>query len=339
MRRAVEEALRMAKVLVTGGAGYIGSHTVKALGRAGHEVAVLDDLSEGHRAAIRSVPIHEGNVGDRAFVDAVLAAERPDAVVHFAAHCYVGESVTAPGKYWRNNAVATLSLLEALIGANAPVFLFSSTCAVYGEPKRGLLREDLPRLPVNPYGRTKAAVEWMLEDFHRAHGLRYASLRYFNAAGADPEGDLGEDHDPETHLVPLVIREALRGEGSLRVFGTDYPTPDGTCVRDYVHVTDLADAHVRAVGRLLSGGEPVRVNLGTGRGHSVLEVIRAVSERAGRPVPYAVVERRPGDPARLVARPGRARTALGWRPRHSGLPELVDTAWRWHEAHPEGYGE
>jgi UDP-arabinose 4-epimerase len=327
----------MARVLVTGGAGYIGSHTVKALRLAGHEVAVLDDLSKGHRPALRSARLHEGNAGDRPFVDGVLAAERPDAVVHFAAHCYVGESVSAPGKYWRNNAVATLSLLEAVLDGGAPAFLFSSTCAVYGEPKRRALREDLVRQPVNPYGRTKTAVEWMLEDFHRAHGLRYACLRYFNAAGADPEGELGEDHDPETHLVPLVIRDALRNEGKLRVFGGDYPTPDGTCIRDYVHVTDLADAHVRAVSLLLSGGGPVSLNLGTGRGHSVLEVIGAVAARAGRRVPFTVADRRPGDPARLVARPGRARAVLGWRPRHSDLAGIVDTAWRWHEAHPEGY--
>lgn len=329
----------MARIAVTGGAGYIGSHTVKALGRAGHEALVLDDLSEGHRAAVRDARLIEGNVGDAAFLDAAFAAEKPDAVIHFAAHCYVGESVTAPAKYWRNNVVATLTLLEAMGRAGVRRFVFSSSCAVYGEPKRATLGEGLPKDPVNPYGHTKAAVEWLLADFDRGHGLRYAALRYFNAAGADPDGEIGEDHDPETHLVPLVIREALRGEGKLRVFGTDYDTPDGTCIRDYVHVADLADAHVRAVERLLDGGDSLQTNLGTGRGHSVLEVIEAVARRAGREVPFTAIERRPGDPARLVARPGKARAELGFRPRHSSLEEIVDTAYRWHEAHPEGYAE
>ncbi len=329
----------MGTVLVTGGAGYIGSHTVKALRTAGRDVLVLDDFSEGHRAALLGAPCVTGSLADRALLDRVLGGRRIDAVIHFAARCYVGESVEDPRRYWRANALTTFGLLDAVVEHGVPVVVFSSSCAVYGEGRGRALSEASPREPVNPYGRTKAAVEWMLEDLSRAHGLRYAALRYFNAAGADPDGDLGEDHDPETHLVPLVIREALHGEGRLRVFGTDYRTRDGTCVRDYVHVTDLADAHVRALRVLEAGGESLRVNLGTGRGRSVLEVIRAVEKRGGRPVRWQAAPRREGDPARLVAKPGGARDALGWEPRRSGLPAIVDTAWRWHERHPEGYGE
>ncbi|MHC4859970.1 MAG: UDP-glucose 4-epimerase GalE, partial [Planctomycetota bacterium] len=256
----------------------------------------------------------------REVLDGVLADRSIAAVVHFAARCYVGESVTDPRLYYRKNLVTTLGLVEALVDHGVAGVLFSSTCSVYGETGHDDLPEDLPRAPVNPYGRTKAAIEWLLEDFSCAYPLRHVILRYFNAAGADPDGELGEDHDPETHLVPLVIREALAGGGALSVFGTDYPTPDGTCIRDYIHVTDLADAHVRGVRHLLEGGESDVLNLGTGRGHSVLDVIRAVEARAGREIPHRLVDRRPGDPARLVARPGRAREATRASRRSSRPP-------------------
>lgn len=328
----------MTKVLVTGGAGYIGSHTVKELRRAGFTPVIVDDLSEGHREAVGDAELVVGDVGDRAVLDRVLDGGGFDAAVHFAARCYVGESVEKPRLYWRKNLVTTLTLLEALVDHGVGSFLFSSTCAVYGEPGLPALPESLVRDPVNPYGRSKAAVEWAIEDFSRVHPLRAVVLRYFNAAGADPEGELGEDHDPETHLVPLVLREAREPKGTLRVFGTDYDTPDGTCVRDYIHVTDLADAHVRGIGRLLEGGEGATLNLGTGQGSSVLDVIQTVSERAGREVAWTAAPRRPGDPDRLVAEPGRAAEVLGWKPRHSKLETIVDTAWRWFEEHPGGYG-
>jgi UDP-glucose-4-epimerase GalE len=324
-------------VLVTGGAGYIGSHTVKALTAAGITPVVLDDLSEGHPEAIPGVRLVEGRVGSREVLDGVLGNGEIDAVIHFAARCYVGESVEDPRRYYRANVDDGLTLLEALVDHGVEAILFSSSCAVYGEPGIDAIPEDLVRNPVNPYGRSKAAFEWILEDFATAYPIRYVALRYFNAAGADPDGDLGEDHHPETHLIPLVIREAQRGGGSLRVFGTDYDTKDGTCIRDYIHVTDLADAHLRGIRHLLDGGESVAVNLGTGEGSSVRQVIDEVAACAGRPVAFVEAPRRPGDPARLVAQPGRAKEILGWAPNHSSLAEIVDTAWRWHEAHPEGY--
>ena len=329
----------MTRVLVTGGAGYIGSHTGKALRSDGFDVVVLDNLSEGHRAAVEGVRLVEANCGDRPVLDALLGEGGVEAAIHFAARCYVGESVTDPLLYWRENVAGTLTLLAALVDHGGIPLIFSSSCAVYGEPGAAEIAEELPRAPVNPYGRTKAALEWAMEDFGAAYGLRSVRLRYFNAAGADPDGVLGEDHDPETHLVPLVIREALTGAGRFTVFGNDYPTPDGTCVRDYIHVADLADAHVRAARHLLAGGAGGAMNLGTGRGYSVLQIAEAVERRSGRPVARRAGERRPGDPAYLVARPGRAREVLGWEPRHSGLEEIVDTSYRWFEAHPDGYGD
>jgi len=323
---------------VTGGAGYIGSHTVKALVRGGIEPVVVDDLSEGHRGALPpEVELVVGDVGSREVLDLVLESRPVDALIHFAARAYVGESVQNPRLYYRKNVVNSLTLLEAAVDHGVGALLFSSTCSLYGDAGLEALSEDLPPAPVNPYARTKAAVEWAIEDFAGAYPLRFVCLRYFNAAGADPDGELGEDHDPETHLVPLVLREARTGEGRLAVFGTDYPTPDGTCVRDYVHVTDLADAHVRGVRHLIDGGESVTLNLGTGRGHSVLGVIRAAEARTGREIAFARVDRRAGDPAMLVARPGRAREVLGWEARHSSIEEIVDTAWCWFEKHPGGY--
>lgn len=328
----------MSRILVTGGAGYIGSHTVKALLAAGHEPVVLDDFSEGHREAVPAeVKVVVGRIHDRAALDAVLTGGAIDAVIHFAAHCYVGVSVGWPRAYYDNNVVGTLALLDALVAHRVRPILFSSSCAVYGDPGGEPLVEERPFAPINPYGRTKAVMEWALQDLRGAGEIEYMALRYFNAAGSDPDGVLGEDHDPETHLIPLVIDAALGTRGAVTVFGTDYDTPDGTCVRDYIHVTDLADAHVRGIGHLLDGGESMALNLGTGTGYSVNEVIAEVAKRSGASVPHEFGERRPGDPPSLVARPGKAREVLGWVPAHSSLAEIVQNTWDWRAAHPEGY--
>lgn len=327
----------MPTILVTGGAGYVGSHTVKELRRAGFTPVVVDDLSEGHAEALGDVELVTGDIGARAVLDGVLGSRAFDGCIHFAARAYVGESMKDPRRYWRRNVTRSQTLIEALVDHKVPAILFSSSCTVYGEREGVDLDETLPVAPVSPYGRTKAAVEWLLEDFGRAYDLRSVALRYFNAAGADPEGELGEDHVPETHLVPLVIGEAIEGGGNLRIFGEDWPTPDGTCVRDYVHVTDLADAHVRGIRYLLEGGASTVLNLGTGTGHSVREVIAAVEARAGREIPVEVTPRRAGDTARMVAAPGRAREVLGWTAVHSSIEEIVETAYRWHESRPRGY--
>ena len=317
-------------IIVTGGAGYIGAHCCKALAVAGYRPIVVDNLVYGHREAVRWGPLEQGDIADGAFVDCVLACHRPAAVIHFAAYAYVGESVTDPGKYYRNTVAGTLSLLEAMHRAGMDKLVFSSTCATYGIPTSVPIREDSPQHPINPYGRTKLMVEQMLGDFQAAHGLNAIALRYFNAAGADPEGETGERHDPETHLIPLAL-DAVAGTGpALTVNGDDYDTPDGTCVRDYIHVTDLADAHVRAMSRLLGGGSSDRINLGTGTGSSIREVLEAVSRIAGRGVPHSFGPRRPGDPPVLVADPSRAGKVLGWTPHHSDLETIVQTAWAWH---------
>jgi len=313
----------MSRILVTGGAGYIGSHTVKALLNAGHEPVVLDDFSEGHREAVLGgVEIVVGRIHDRAVLDATLSGGGIDAVIHFAAHCYVGVSVGKPRAYYDNNVVGTLSLLDALVANRVRPILFSSSCAVYGDPE----------------GEPLVVMEWALQDLRGAGEIDYMALRYFNAAGSDPDGELGEDHDPETHLIPLVIDAALGPRGAVTVFGTDYDTPDGTCVRDYIHVSDLADAHVRGIGHLLDGGESMSLNLGTGTGYSVKDVIAEVAKFSGGKVPHDFGDRRPGDPASLVARPGKAREVLGWVPEHSSLTEIVETAWNWRASHREGYG-
>jgi UDP-glucose 4-epimerase len=321
-------------VLVTGGAGYIGSVVVDQLLARGFRVAVLDNLSRGHRAAVaRDARFVEGDIGDRATVDAMLQPTPVDAIIHLAAFALVPESVAQPEKYRANNVAAARVLLDRAIEARVGRFVFSSSCAVYGHPREVPISEDSPQAPVNPYGETKRQFERLLAEYGATHGLGSVSLRYFNAAGATETR--GEDHDPETHLIPNVLRAALGHGPAVELYGTDYPTADGTAVRDYVHVSDIADAHVRALDIALDG--PLALNLGTGTGYSVREVIAAAGRVTGRPVPAVERPRRSGDPPALVAAVGRAAAALGWRPTRSGLDEILGSAWRWHRAHPHGY--
>jgi UDP-glucose-4-epimerase GalE len=325
-------------VLVTGGAGYIGSHAAKALRRAGYRVVVFDNLIAGHRAAVRFGELVEGDTADTGAVRAALRRYEISAVMHFAAFLDVGESVREPAKYYRNNVVGSLSVLEAMAAESVRDFVFSSTCATYGEPMTTPIDESHPQSPINSYGASKLAVERALPHFETAHGTRWVALRYFNASGADPEGEIGEDHAPEIHIIPRAIEAATGGRGLL-VFGDDYATPDGTCLRDYIHVTDLADAHVRALEFISGGGRSGAFNLGTGTPHSVREVIQAVERVTGRRVPWTLAPRRPGDPAVLCAAPGKAQAELGWTPRFGSLETIVRTAWDWHRAHPRGYDE
>lgn len=321
----------MRTVLVTGGAGYIGSQTCKVLARAGWQPVAYDNLCRGHADAVRWGPLEIGDIRDGARLDQVLQQYQPACVIHFAAYAYVGESVRHPDLYFDNNVGGSRSLLQALMRRTpVPPIVFSSTCATYGVPDRVPIDEDAAQRPINPYGETKLAVEKMLRDFGATDGLRHCALRYFNAAGADPEGDLGERHDPETHALPLIIDAALGHAPAFSIFGTDYPTPDGTAIRDYIHVLDLAEAHVAAVGRLVEGGGSVVVNLGTGQGSSVRDLIRAVEVALQRPVPVQLQGRREGDPPVLVARAERARAALGWQPARSALDQIVGDAVRWH---------
>lgn len=317
-------------VLVTGGAGYIGSHTCKILAEAGYEPVTLDNLIYGHRWAVKWGPFVEGDLADATLLRQVIQDYRVEAVVHFAAYAYVGESMQDPGKYFRNNVANTLNLLDAMVTNGIRPIVFSSTCSTYGLPERIPITEDQPQQPLNPYGESKLFVERALRWYGIAHGLRSVALRYFNAAGADPEGEIGEEHDPETHLLPLVIQAALGQRAQVEIFGTDYDTPDGTPIRDYIHVTDLADAHVRALQHLMEGGDNLALNLGTGTGYSVREVIRMVERVAQIPVPAREGQRRPGDPPALVADPSRARQRLEWHPVYSDLRTIVETAWRWH---------
>ena len=315
-------------VLVIGGAGYIGSHTARALKGAGHEVIIFDNLSTGHEFLAAGFELVRGDVLDGNALARVLA--RAEAIMHFAAHAYVGESVTNPRKYFHNNVEGGLSLLNAALETGVNKIVFSSTCAVYGEVAKVPIEENVPRQPVNPYGVSKLFFEQALEAYDRAYGFRYASLRYFNAAGADESGKIGELHDPETHLIPLALR-ATAGEGpELQVFGWDYPTPDGTCIRDYIHVNDLATAHIRALEHLAAGKESFAVNVGTGHGASIREVISAVEKVAGKPVPHRLVARRQGDPPALVANPAKAQSLMNWKATR-GLDEIVSTAWSWEE--------
>lgn len=323
-------------MLVTGGAGYIGSHSVKALRLAGHHVVVFDNLSAGHREATLGAPLVVGDIRDADAVRRALRESGATAVMHFAARLMVSESVQDPAGYYLNNVTGTLATLEAMAAEGCRHFVFSSTCAVYGEPTSVPLTESHPTVPMSPYGQTKLAVEQALPHFERAYGIRSIRLRYFNAAGADPDGDLGEDHDPEIHLIPRAF-DAARGGRPFELFGEDYPTPDGTCIRDYVHVTDLADAHVRALRRLLTGGASDTYNVGTEQPSSVRQVLAAVERVTGCPVPHTSAARRPGDPAALYASAARIRAELGWVPRHAGLETIVADAWRWHSSHPHGF--
>lgn len=321
-------------VLVTGGAGYIGSHAVLALQQAGYGVIVLDNLVYGHRdiaERVLQVELIEGDIGDRALLDRLFSTHQIEAVMHFAAYAYVGESVTEPAKYYRNNFVGTLTLLEAMLAASVKQFVFSSTCATYGVPNQVPIPEDHPQNPINPYGATKLMIERVLRDFDKAYGLRSVCFRYFNAAGADPEGRLGEDHNPETHLIPLVLLAALGKRDSVSIFGTDYPTPDGTCIRDYIHVTDLAAAHVLGLEYLLNGGDSTIFNLGNGNGFSVKEVIETARSITGRDIKAVECDRRPGDPPALVGSSDRARSILGWNPQYADLSQIITHAWKWHQ--------
>jgi UDP-glucose-4-epimerase GalE len=315
-------------ILIVGGAGYIGSQTAKRVAQAGFEPVVFDNLIYGHRWAVKWGPLVEGDLADGALIRRVLEQHAVTAVVHFAAFAYVGESVVNPRKYYRNNLAGTLNLLDAMLDVGVRDIVFSSTCATYGVPRKVPIAEDHPQAPVNPYGETKLAVERVLQWYQRAYPLRFAALRYFNAAGADPDGEVGEDHDPETHLIPLAIEAALGGN-PLQIYGTDYPTPDGTAIRDYIHVQDLADAHVAALERLQGGTRDLFVNLGTGRGHSVREVIAAVERASGKKVPARESDRRAGDPPELVADARLAGDVLGWKPRIPNIETIVEHAWRW----------
>ncbi len=321
-------------ILVTGGAGYIGSHAVLALKRAGYGVVVLDNLVYGHRDLVEKVLQVELVVGDtneRALLDELFANHNIAAVMHFSAYAYVGESVTDPDKYYRNNVIGTLTLLEAMLAASVKQFVFSSTCATYGVPQIVPIPEDHPQNPINPYGATKLMVERILSDFDVAYALKSVVFRYFNAAGADPSGMLGEDHNPETHLIPLVLMTALGQRESVSIFGTDYPTPDGTCIRDYIHVTDLADAHVLGLEYLLQGGDTAVFNLGNGNGFSVKQMIDTARMVTGRNISVVESNRRPGDPPILVGSSDKARNILGWQPQYADLAEIVKHAWHWHQ--------
>ncbi|WP_353932932.1 UDP-glucose 4-epimerase GalE [Okeanomitos corallinicola TIOX110] len=321
-------------ILVTGGAGYIGSHAVLALVQTGYQVVILDNLVYGHRDLVEKVlqvELIEGDIEDRLLLDHIFKTRKIDAVMHFSAYTYVGESVNNPDKYYRNNVLGTLTLLEAMLAASINKFVFSSTCATYGVPKFIPLTEDHPQNPINPYGMTKLMVEQILADFDLAYGLKSVRFRYFNAAGADPNGLLGEDHNPESHLIPLVLQTALGKRESISVFGTDYSTPDGTCIRDYIHVCDLADAHVLGLKYLLQGGNSEVFNLGNGNGFSVKEVIAAAQEVTGINIPVKECNRRPGDSPILIGSSEKAKNTLNWQPKYPGIKEIVAHAWQWHQ--------
>lgn len=326
------------RVLVVGGAGYIGSHTVKLLNETDHEVWVYDNLSMGHRQSVQPKQLIVGDLFDRTLLERVLKEKQIEAVMHFAAFAYVGESVQDPAKYYQNNIAATLGLFEAMRAGGVKKFVFSSTTATYGQPEKIPIAEDTLQLPINPYGFTKLVIERALKDYAHAYGFAGASLRYFNASGAAADGSIGEDHTPETHLIPLVLQVALGQRESIQIFGSDYPTPDGTCIRDYIHVEDLASAHLAALEKLESG-KVLEVNLGTGVGNSVLEVINACRKASGHPIPALMCPRRAGDPAELVAQCSLAKQLLGWEPRYKTIDPIVQTAWNWHKAHPKGYSE
>ncbi len=325
-------------ILVTGGAGYIGSVTVERLRAKGEPVVVLDDLGRGHRSAVnQAVPFYRGRIGDRALIERINAEHKIEACVHFAALAYVGESVADPAKYFENNVEQGVALMGALVNAGVKRVVFSSTCATYGEPKQIPIPESCPQWPVNPYGWSKLLMERLLDSYDRSYALKFVALRYFNAAGAT--ADQGEFHEPESHLVPNVLAAAMGERRELSVFGNNYPTPDGTPIRDYVHVSDLAEAHIRALEYLRKGGQSDFLNLGTGHGYSVLEVIECGRQVTGRPIPIRNEAPRPGDPARLVADARKAETVLGWKPAMSDLSSILRSQWEWRQKHPRGYAE
>lgn len=318
-------------ILVTGGAGYIGAHACKALAKAGYKPITYDNLVYGHPEAVRWGPLENGDICDREELERVMQKYHPSAVMHFAAYAYVGESVQHPAKYYRNNVAGTLSLLESMKRCSIDKIIFSSTCATYGMPAQIPITEQHPQNPINPYGRSKLIIEWILQDFAAAYGLKFVSLRYFNAAGADPDAEIGEDHHPETHLIPLVLDVALGHSDRVEIFGTDYDTPDGTCIRDYIHVSDLADAHVLALEYLDKGGKSDVFNLGNGNGFSVREVITTAMKITGFNIRCLESERRPGDPSVLIGSSEKIRNNLGWKPSYNSLDTIIDTAWQWHK--------
>ncbi len=328
------------RILVLGGAGYIGSHTASELVKAGHEVVIADNLVTGYRKAIpEGAKFYEGDLRDSDFLDNLFHQEKIDAVIHFAAYSLVGESVTNPLKYYDNNLCGTKVLLEAMVKNNVDKIVFSSTAATYGEPENIPILETDRTCPTNPYGETKLAMEKMFKWTAEAHGLRYVSLRYFNACGTDESGEIGEAHTPESHLIPLILQVPNGKRETISIYGTDYDTPDGTCIRDYIHVTDLAQAHILAVKYLANGGKSDIFNLGNGVGYSVREVIETARKVTGHPIPATETPRRAGDPARLVASSEKAKKILGWKPVHDSLEEIISSAWNWHKNHPNGYND
>jgi UDP-glucose 4-epimerase len=329
----------MQEILIVGGAGYIGSHMCKYLHQNGMQPVVLDNLSYGHRQAVQWGPFYQGDMADTALLRKIFAEHSIEAVMHFAAFCYVGESVSDPLKYYQNNVSATLTLLTEMVAHNILNFIFSSTCATYGEPERLPVLENFPQNPINPYGRSKLMMEQILNDLDHANGLKSVCLRYFNAAGADSEGEIGEDHDPETHLIPIVLQTALGQWDELTIFGSDYPTKDGTCIRDYIHIQDLAQAHHLSLLHLLEGGESKKYNLGNGNGYSVLDIIKSAENITQKKIPYSYAERRPGDPATLVGSSALIIKELNWKPEFSSLESVLATAWNWHVNHPKGFDE
>jgi UDP-glucose-4-epimerase GalE len=324
------------RVLVTGGAGYVGSHAAKLLAESGHHVVIVDNLVNGHRAAVGKLPLVVTDLLEKDRIVRLIKDEKIDAIMHFAALAYVGVSVTEPANYYQNNIVGTLALLDAMRETGVERIVFSSTCATYGIPLHVPIAEDHPQQPISPYGFTKLAIERALADYSRAYGLSYAALRYFNASGAAEDGTIGEDHDPETHLIPIALQVALGQREYVEIFGTDYPTPDGTCIRDYIHVDDLASAHLAALERL-GGGLELKLNLGTGHGVSVQEIVSLCREVTGHPIPVCMVGRRAGDPPELVANPAEAKSVLGWVAKHQHPRSIIESAWRWHRSHPRGY--
>ena len=327
----------MENILVIGGAGYIGSYMCKYLAEKGYNPIVLDNFICGHKQAVKWGSLYEGSMADRSLLSRIFSENRISAVMHFAAFSYVGESVAVPAKYYMNNVANTINLLNIMLENEIPNFIFSSSCATYGEPVEIPITEKHPQNPINPYGRTKLMVEQVLDDYQSAYGLNYSALRYFNAAGADPDGEIGEDHSPETHLIPLVLQTALGQRETINIFGDDFPTRDGSCIRDYIHIADLASAHLLALERLFNGLPGGKYNLGNGDGFTVKEVISAASSVVGKDIASKVVERRSGDPATLIGSSEKAEKELGWRPQYGELHTMIETAWKWHSNNPHGY--